>query len=133
MMVPGVNRRGDDDDPEAWQQRRLRSLSHEEVAHFAKQAGGNAGQDVSALIIGWGNKSLAVRGIAVIVFLMLVSVIASVGAAHYLSNRDHEAIRRSQDRMSCILTLTAEERSTFRENYHPGAWSRLCAWLPNEQ
>jgi hypothetical protein len=90
----------------------------------------------SALSISWGNKSLAAKGaaaITAIMFVTLVSAILYAGFRVETANKvDHDSIRKSQDRMSCLSALTAEEKTTFRNEYRPGAWHRWCGWMSNE-
>jgi hypothetical protein len=140
-----VNRRAGDEDgehPDAWRQRTLHSMSQEEIEHFLLQRGGKS-SDASALSISWGKATVAARGAAVIVLVMWVTIIASQHYASYRleqtfrqthenGNAEHATLRRSQDRTTCMLSMTTDERSRFRLEYRPGAWKLWCAWMSEE-
>jgi hypothetical protein len=141
-MPDSVRRRGGDDDTDAWRARRLHSLSQEEIEHFVSQVKGGNGTG-SALSISWGNKSLAAKGAAAITAIMFVSIVSAIlyagfrveGAINRVeqaAKTDHDAIRKSQDRLSCMVALSPDERTTFRNEYRPGAWNRWCGWMDNE-
>ena len=46
-----------------------------------------------------------------------------------LDKQDHRDIKLSEDRMSCILTLSQSDRDAFRRNWHPGIASSYCPWV----
>lgn len=117
---------GDEDDE--WRERTPHELDREEMEHLANQA--------PALIIGWGNKSISVKGAAAVGFIMyaalVVAVIYTGSRIEQAVSKDHQEIRRGQDRMACSVLMTMEERVKFREEYKPGAWHRWCPWMGEE-
>jgi hypothetical protein len=135
-------RREGDADPDAWKHRRLRSLEKEEIEHFLFQSQGGRSEG-SALSISWGRATVAARGAAVVVLMMWVTIIASQHYASYRleqtfrqthenANAEHGTLKRSQDRTTCMLSMTTEERSRFRLEYRPGAWKLWCSWMSAE-
>lgn len=66
----------------------------------------------------------------------MVGVACIVGGMWYFSgsmvlamSRDHMSMKISQDRTSCIITMTVNERERFRERYVPGAFKQMCPWI----
>jgi hypothetical protein len=140
--VTDFRREGDGDDQDAWRKRRLRSLDKEEIEHFLLQSQG-ARSEGSALSISWGKATVAARGAAVVVLLMWVTIIASQHYASYRleqtfrlthdhANEEHLTLRRAQDRTTCMLSMSQDERSRFRLEYRPGAWKLWCSWMVEE-
>lgn len=81
------------------------------------------------LQLGWGNKSLSVRGLALVAVLAVAAVVASNVWVAYQSTDQHGALVRGQDQTSCILTMTSEERFAFRKDVGPNAFERWCWWV----
>jgi hypothetical protein len=81
------------------------------------------------LQLGWGTKTLSVRGIAIIIVLAVAVVVASSLYGAYQSDRQHAGLTRSQDQTSCILAMTADERTAFRKDMGPQVFERWCWWL----
>ena len=42
---------------------------------------------------------------------------------------EHQTIRTSQDRTSCIVAMDPTDREKFRSTYAPGAFKRWCPWV----
>lgn len=54
---------------------------------------------------------------------------ASVGTALSSSMSEHGQLVEASSQTNCILTMTPEERITFRNDLRPDAWSRWCWWI----
>jgi hypothetical protein len=81
------------------------------------------------LQLGWGTKTLSVRGIAIIIVLAVAVVVAGSVYGAVQAAREHHELSRGQDQTSCILTMTQEERVAFRKDVGPNALERWCWWV----
>jgi hypothetical protein len=72
--------------------------------------------------------TIAVLAIIVSIFYSGHLTTQAISAGYTRSVEDHEKIKRSQDRTSCQVNLSLDERRIFRENYAPGAFKRWCPW-----
>ena len=101
--------------------------------------------------IGYKEASVSVRGISVFIALAVLAIVASNFYAsvliketikdenkviakalidsHTLSVKDHTTLRVAQDRTSCIITMTQDDRIEFRKRYQPGAFKQMCPWM----
>lgn len=104
-----------------------------------------------AFDVGLGPYHLAAKGNLTVIILCVLGVIATIlfsgwriertaidshlalAASMAQARRDqmeeHRYLTRSQDMMSCILTLSVDERKTLREHYFPGAIQVNCPWI----
>lgn len=57
------------------------------------------------------------------------SLLLALSQAKQAEMEEHKYLIRSQDMMSCILTLSVEERRALRERYFPGALQVNCPWI----
>ena len=94
----------------------------------------------SELGVSWNGKGIKARGLGV--FLAL-AVLAIVGAQLYAGWRiesavatlsrektgEHQTLKISQDRTSCIVAMSLTERDRFRSEYRPGAFRQWCPWV----
>jgi hypothetical protein len=94
----------------------------------------------NGLRVGWGAWSLAATGWSTVLALGVLAIVASNLIAGYLFERsntkehatrsaEHFHLRIAQDRTSCILTMTVEERVVFRNRYQIGAFEQMCPWM----
>lgn len=110
------------------------------------------------LFLRLGNKVVGVRGLAVILVVAVLGIMASSLYAGFRVERaqergfdalagvikdqekkyeasmtamrnDHAALRRAQDQGNCLQTFDFGERRTLREKYSPGSWAAWCPWL----
>lgn len=92
------------------------------------------------VVVGWNGKSVTARGVAVYAILAVLSVIGAIlysgnetkeaiRALAWASKQEHTALRLAQDRTSCILSLTVEERAAFRVRYQAGSFKLWCPWM----
>ena len=90
--------------------------------------------------VSWGGKSVKLRGLAVYCVLGLTAMIGStlytgyrlemaIGRDNAIMAKQHELLSTSQDRTSCMVTLTMEQRDAFRRDYRPGAFRQWCPWV----
>lgn len=95
------------------------------------------------LQLGWGTKRLSVRGLAILVLLGVTAVIVSnIYAANdlravvkeiaHISSAEHKAMAGANERLSCIVSLSPEDRLRLRMNYYHGAFARFCPWMSSE-
>ena len=96
-----------------------------------------ADEEVSAT---WNGKSVSARGFGVYAILAVLAIIAAIlytgfetkEAIRQLTTTmtaEHRSLRIAQDKTSCILSLTLEERSTFRLRYQQGSFRQWCPWM----
>ena len=101
------------------------------------------GTNGGTLRVFWGDKGISAKGPVVVICLMWLALIGAILYAGYRQEQalaqtvvrvhaEHKAMTRSQDRTSCGLMMTTDERSRFRNEYRPGAWSAWCGWMSNE-
>jgi hypothetical protein len=92
------------------------------------------------LRLGYREASLSIRGISVFLALAVVAIITSNFYSGYRieqaivglrmeSMREHMMLRTGQDRTSCILTMSQEDRGQFRLRYQQGAFKQMCPWM----
>jgi hypothetical protein len=81
------------------------------------------------LKLGWGDKSLSVRGLAVVILIAVGIVVGAVLYEAYQTEVQHRELTRGQDQNSCILTMSPEERANFRKDVGPNAFERWCWWV----
>ena len=90
-----------------------------------------------------GGPGVSLRGSLVVLVVIMLAVGGGLGYLMDLNRRSaegamrgiaqqHEAFVRSQDRLSCIVSLTPDERVKFRNEWNPGAYARWCGWLADE-
>ena len=84
-----------------------------------------------------GGPSISMRGSMVVLVVIMLAVAGGLG---YLIDimqkgmtKQHAAIVHGQDRLSCVVSLTTEERVKFRNEWKPGAYERWCPWMTEEQ
>jgi hypothetical protein len=89
--------------------------------------------DPAELRVGWGQKSLRARGLGLIMALGVGAIIAMMlytsATMVNAMTREHMGLKISQDRTSCIITMTPQERLHFRDRYVPGAFRQMCPWV----
>lgn len=85
------------------------------------------------LKLGWGDKSLSVRGIAVVLVIAVAAIVGANLWSAYQSTGQHSSITRGQDQVACIMTMTGDERTAFRKDVGPNAFERWCWWLQAQQ
>lgn len=92
------------------------------------------------LELGWNGKSLKARGPVVILILIVLAIVASnlytgmrieqtMANARIFSAVEHQALKLSQDRTSCMVSLNSSERVEFRLGYQKGAFAKWCPWM----
>jgi len=96
------------------------------------------------IFLSWNGKSIGARGAAVYLVLAVVSIIASNLYAGWLTKTavtdaiasiaaatttEHRKLQIGQDRTSCILTMTVEQREKFRDRFIQGAFKTWCPWV----
>lgn len=92
------------------------------------------------VVIGWDGKTVTARGVAVYAILGVLSIIGAIlysgnetkqaiQALAMASKHEHAILRTAQDRTSCILSLTTEERAAFRLRYQVGSFRQWCPWM----
>ncbi len=90
-------------------------------------------EDPTELRLGWNGKSIRARGLGVIVALAVAAILTGMwyfsSSIATAMSREHLSLKVSQDRTSCIITMTASERETFRNHYQPGAFKQMCPWV----
>lgn len=83
--------------------------------------------------LGWNGKSIKARGLGVIVAIAVLAIVFSNVYAGYLIQQSmavqHKRLTTSQDRTSCMVAMSPEEREGFRKGYGAGAFSRACPWV----
>jgi hypothetical protein len=90
----------------------------------------------NGLEIGYRGLKLNARGMGVYLALAVLGLILSILFSGYLTkeavlagNKEHVTLRTSQDRTACIVAMTPEERTEFRKQFHPGAFTKACPWM----
>ena len=92
------------------------------------------------LRLDYGAASLRLRGLAVLGTLAVLAITgsnlyagyrieAAIASTRALAFTEHLRLLAAQDRTSCILTMTQEDRTQFRLNYRGGAFEQVCPWL----
>ena len=136
MSPPPPKSRHDDEDAEAWQQRWLYGV---------------APPDSPELGMGFGQWGLKARGLGVTFLLSVLAVVLSTVYSGYRLEQtvtretqgvtsailavlstggiEHRALRIDQQRTSCILTMSQEDRTKFRRFYQSGAFKQECPWV----
>jgi hypothetical protein len=84
------------------------------------------------LRIGWGKWSVAAHGPTVVFLLGFCVLLVANFYLNDLRKAEHAALLRSHDLMTCVLTLSQEQRDEFRRTYRPGGESIWCPWLRSE-
>lgn len=90
--------------------------------------------------LGWNGKTVTARGVVVYFLLAMLAIVsANLYAGWRLEQalltqtarlvRDHDNIQITQNRTSCILTMSAEQRDQFRRDFRPGAFKQWCPWV----
>jgi hypothetical protein len=83
---------------------------------------------------------IVARGLGVYAILAVVSVIAAILYSGWETKQaiaqlgatmtaEHHSLRLAQDKTSCILALTIEERAAFRLRYQQGSFRQWCPWM----
>lgn len=107
--------------------------------------------DAPGFDVGLGPYHLAAKGNLTVIVICVLAVVATILFSGWRIERtaidshnalasgmaqarrdqmeEHRYLTRSQDMMSCILTLSLEERKILREHYFPGALQINCPWL----
>ena len=94
----------------------------------------------AVLRIGWGDKSVSIRGAASILFFMWLTL---VGAGLYSNWRleqtlligmaraegEHVRMTQANEQTACMVSMSQGDREKFRVEFRPGAWSRWCPWI----
>ena len=99
------------------------------------------------LAIGLNGKTISARGAGTLFLVSIISIVLatlgsgymvkqtveqSINAVRTVSKTEHTAMKVSQDRTSCIITMSQEERIKFRYDYRPGAFKQWCPWAMDE-
>jgi hypothetical protein len=79
--------------------------------------------------IGWGKFSLSAHGPTVIFVLGVGALLASNYVLNMDRRHEHMMLLGSHDLMTCVLTLSQEQRDEFRRSYRPGTESIWCPWI----
>jgi hypothetical protein len=128
-VSPPISKREEDEESsEQWRRRQFKGLDPSEFP------------DQPELAAAFGRWSLKAKGLGIVLVVSVVAVILSNFYASYrieqavyvavkAAGGEHTSLRLSQDRTSCLLTLTVEERARFRESYQVGAFPRWCPWV----
>jgi len=92
----------------------------------------------------WNGKSFGARGVAVYFVLAVLAIIASnlftgwqtktavtdaISAIAQATAKEHQKLQSGQERTSCVLSMTVEDRVKFRNDYAPGAFKKWCPWV----
>lgn len=107
--------------------------------------------DEPSLRVGYRELSLSARGIGVYFALAVAAIIVAnfysgylikeavlgqndtvakaLVTVHTASTDEHRGLRTAQDRTSCILTMSQEDRIRFRSRYQSGAFRQECPWV----
>ncbi len=95
------------------------------------------------LQLGWGNKTLSVRGLAVVVLIALAAIVGSnlytgsevrAAISRYADtvSNEHRQQAREDMRTRCVLALSIEQRAALLSDRSLGAWGRACWWLERD-
>jgi hypothetical protein len=90
--------------------------------------------------VAWNGKGIKAKGLAVYVLLGVLAIVGSNLYAGYRGeqmiariaegmSKEHVRLALAQDRTSCIVTLTFEQREQFRKDFRPGAFRQWCPWV----
>lgn len=88
----------------------------------------------------WGNVWIRAWGGSTLLVLAVIAIIASNVYQGYtmsqtilrenkLRSDEHVVIAQSHDLMTCVLTMSLEDRDTFRREYRPGYELTWCPWI----
>jgi hypothetical protein len=94
----------------------------------------------NGLEIGYKGLKLNAKGFGVYLALAVVGIVGSNLYAGYRTEQaivaggrtavtEHAILRTTQDRTACIVAMTPEERTRFRERFQPGAFKQMCPWM----
>lgn len=94
----------------------------------------------NGISVGWNGKQIAAKGLGVYAVLAVLAIIASILYTGSETKRsiaqigagmtaEHRSLRLAQDRTSCIVSLTVEDRAVFRLRYQPGSFRQWCPWM----
>jgi len=108
-------------------------------------------RDEPTFKLGYKEASLSVRGISVFLALAVAGIIGSnlyaglqiqttiasenrkiTDALTAINGRhtvEHTVILKAQDRVACIVSMTIDERTKFRDRYQAGAFKQMCPWM----
>lgn len=133
-------RRTDEPDFDPRQHRRWKGLDANEYAN-----------PPAGLFVSWGGKMVGARGVAVYFVLAILALVGATlyagwrteaAVTHAVTNlqgrldevniavlRDHRALKIGQDRTTCILTMTQNDREQFRSRFYAGAFKSWCPWV----
>jgi len=83
--------------------------------------------------VGYKGLGIKARGLGVIVLIAVLVIVASTISSWYLVQQSmaeqHKRLTTSQDRTSCMVSISTEERDKFRREYRPGAFRQWCPWV----
>lgn len=99
--------------------------------------------EASEFGLAWNGKAVKARGLAVFFILAVLALIASQLYAGYrvetallrafdAGSAQHTTITVSQNRTSCIVSMSPEVREAFRASYVPGAFKKFCPWVTDD-
>jgi len=88
----------------------------------------------------WNGKGITARGLGTVAILGVLSIIAAILYTGFETKQavyqlgavmtgEHKRIVTAQDKTSCILSLTVEERAAFRLRYQQGSFRQWCPWM----
>lgn len=109
------------DDPDAFDGRPFRSEQDEIALRYRSTTFSARGLGVYF--------ALAIAGIIVSQVYTGWRIEQAIWMARRASATEHASIARAEDRTSCMLTLTLEDRTKFRSEYAPGAFRKWCPWV----
>lgn len=106
----------------------------------SQEAGGAGNGKRQGVHLAWGKLSVSAWGWPTLFVLGIAGIIvANIWTAynyHMTVLREfqdrqveHVDIAQSHDLMTCVLTLTTEQRDQFRREYRDGAEVSWCPWL----
>lgn len=93
-----------------------------------------------SLELDWNGKGIKAKGPLVIIILLAMAIVASnlyignrieqtIGNTRIFNAAEHQGLKLSQDRTSCLLSLQPAERVEFRLGYQKGAFAKWCPWM----
>lgn len=85
-------------------------------------------------------KSVTAKGLGTLGLLAVLAIIVAIlytgsetktaiGEIGRIMTKEHMSLRIAQDKTSCILSLTVEERAAFRLRYQQGSFRQWCPWM----
>ena len=107
------------------------------------------------LQLNWGDKSVNIKGLAIVfAFIAMVNIAAVLWSGYQTKQavaesiativtqisdvtrkgtEDHLALKRSTDRNTCMLAMSQNRREQFLEHSgSPGAWGQVCPFIQGE-